>query len=126
MCLATNQADELPPDILDGCLNRPRLEKPRLLEEAQAIPNERDSDTLTVPPDRLRLLWLCVGASPSFIPGVIECDNWSQLAPVSLSRDRDFMENSQAAAETPFVSGKLPVFSGPARLPISTCSWTKK
>ena len=48
MCLATNQADKLSPDILDNCLDRPPLNKPRLLEKTQAVLKEGDVDTLSL------------------------------------------------------------------------------
>lgn len=47
MCLATNQADKLLPDILDDCLNSPPPNKPRLLKKAQAIPDKGHADTLS-------------------------------------------------------------------------------
>ena len=46
VCLATDQADKLPSDILEHFLNK-LPNKLRLLEETQAIPNEGDSDTLS-------------------------------------------------------------------------------
>lgn len=40
MCVATNQSKKLPAEKLDDCLNWPPLNKPRLLEETQAIPDK--------------------------------------------------------------------------------------
>lgn len=106
MSLVTNQADKLSPDILDdSCLNRPP--KSRLLEETQAMPNEGSTDHLS-----LFLFLIDVEAFPSFISQTDGSDNWSQLSLVSLSRDEDFKENSQATVKTSFVSGKFPDFSG--------------
>ena len=39
-------------------------------------------------------------------------ENWSHWSVVGLSWDWDFKEYSQEAAETPFVLGRLPIFSG--------------
>ena len=63
---------KLPPDILDDYLNRPP-NKPRLLEETQALPSEGDANAFS-----LFLLLIDVGASPSFISQV-NSYNWSQL-----------------------------------------------
>lgn len=64
MCLSTNQANKHPPKILDNdYVNLPLSpNKPRLLEETQAILNEKDAKSLTVAlPNRPKLLSLYVG-----------------------------------------------------------------
>ena len=50
MCLATNQAAKLPPDILDDSLNRPPPNKPTLLEQTQALMKGTPTLSLTLPP----------------------------------------------------------------------------
>lgn len=50
MCLAANQSSNPPPGILDDCLNRLPLDKPRSLRK-QAIP-----ESLTGPSNRPKLL----------------------------------------------------------------------
>ena len=65
MCLATNQADKLPSDILDDCLNKPPLNKPSLLEETQVIPNKEDADIL--PSSLQTQVPLAVSGSVSFL-----------------------------------------------------------
>ena len=69
-CLAANQANKrLPIYWIHGCLNRPPPpppNKPRLLEETQAICDE-GMLTLTVPPNRPRLFLYGAGGGLSLI-----------------------------------------------------------
>lgn len=57
ICLLVCLASKLPPDILgNNCINRPPLDKIRLLGGTQVIPDKGDTDSLTVAPSRPRLL----------------------------------------------------------------------
>ena len=66
-------ASKLPPDILDdNYLTRPPPDRTQVAEETQAIPDNGDTDFLSV------FLLIDVRASPSFTSWVNGYDNWSQ------------------------------------------------